>query len=449
MDKNELIKKDLLYNWHPYTQMKDCEADPPILIRNAKGSKLFDQDGKFYFDVISSWWCNVHGHSHEKIINAVNRQINKLDHTLFAGFTHEPAVELAEKLIDISPDNLKRVYYSDNGSTSVEVAMKMSFQYWKNRGELRKEKFLSLDKGYHGDTIGAMSVGGVDKYNAVFKPLFFDTYKTLAPYCYRCTSVKKDHACEFQCLANAEKILVEKNNEIAAIIIEPMVLGAGGMIIYPKEYLTGIGLLAKKYNVHLIVDEVATGFGRTGKMFASEHADILPDFMCVSKGITSGYLPLAATLTTQQIYDSFYADFKENKTFYHGHTYTANPIACAAANASIDLFHEEGTLNNATKINAHMVKFLNELKDLDHVGDVRSIGAIGAIELVENKKSKAMFPPEDRLGLKIYREGLKHNLILRPLGDIIYFFLPLSLKQDELEDIFMRSKKVLNSVLDL
>ena len=443
------IEKDLKYIWHPYTQMKDCQTLPPILIEKAKGIKLYDNKGKFYYDTISSWWCNVHGHNHPKIKAAIKKQLNALEHVLFAGFTHKPAILLAEKLISVTPENLEKVFYSDNGSTSVETALKMSFQYWQNIGQKRKIKFISLDIGYHGDTLGAMSVGGVDEFNKIFSPLFFPSFKVPSPYCYRCPIGKERSSCNIDCLKPLDEILKNNSGEIAAMIIEPLVMGAAGIIVYPKEYLKQAAELLKKHNVHLIVDEVATGFGRTGKMFACEHVNIQPDFMCLSKGITSGYLPLAATLTTDKIYQAFYDDYENRKTFYHGHTYTANPIACAAAIASLELFEQEDTLNRVSKIIPLLQKGLETFKDLQHVGDVRTIGLIGAIEIVKDRKSKSPFKPEERIGYRIYKKGLTKSLLLRPLGNVIYLFLPLCTKAKELEFILDNFYTILGNTTQL
>ena len=444
---SDTLKKDLEYVWHPYTQMKDCETLPPILIDRAGGVKLFDADGNFYYDTISSWWCNVHGHNHPDIKKAIKEQLDKIEHVLFAGFTHKPAVELAERLVSITPRNLTKVFYSDDGSTAVEVALKMSFQFWQNIGVEGKTKFLSLDAAYHGDTLGAMSVSGVDLFNKRFSPLFFDSFKAPSPYCYRCSAGREKGKCSLECLDRMEKILKENAKNIAAIILEPILMGAGGMIIYPPEYLTGVKKLSLKYGVHLILDEIAAGFGRTGKMFASEHAGVEPDIMCLSKGLTSGYLPIAATLTTKNIFDAFYDNYSELKTFYHGHTYTANPLACAAGIAAVGLFEKENTLDNVPKINAALNSFLESLKDHPVVGDIRSIGAVGAIELVKDKRTKEPFGIKERVGLEIYKEGLKNNLLLRPLGNIVYFFLPLSLTDAELKDIFDSTHKTLTKAL--
>jgi len=441
MDK--WIKKDLKYIWHPYTQMKDCQKFPPILIEKAKGIKLYDNKGNCYYDTISSWWCNIHGHSHPKINKAIKRQLNSFEHVLFAGFTHKPAIELAEKLVAITPKGLTKVFFSDNGSTAVEVALKMSFQYWQNIGKKKKTKFLSLDSGYHGDTIGAMSVSGVDLFNKVFSPLFFKSFKAPSPYCYRCPVGRDKSTCNIECANSLEAILKKKSKEIAALILEPLVMAAGGMIIYPSNYLKKAAWLAKKYNIHLILDEVASGFGRTGKMFACEHAKVKPDFICLSKGITSGYLPFAATLTTGKIYSAFYADYQKRKTFYHGHTYTANPISCAAALASLKVYKQENTLVNINKLIPVFHKRLETFRDLPLVGDVRSIGMIGAIELVKNKRTKKPFSLKERIGLKVYKKGLEEGLILRPLGSIVYLYLPLSITASQLDTVLNKTFKVL------
>jgi len=445
--KEDLVKRDLKHVWHPYTQMKDCESMPPIPIARAEGIKLYDYNGNFYYDTISSWWCNVHGHNHPAIKSAIIEQLDSLEHVLFAGFTHKPAVELAERLVSITPENLTKVFYSDNGSTAVEIALKMSFQYWHNTGKSKKTKFLSLDRAYHGDTMGTMAISGVDLFNKKFEGFFFESYKAPTPYCYRCPCGKEKETCSIECLGKMEEVLKEKSDEIAAIVLEPILMGAGGMIIYPPEYLKGARDLADKYGTHLILDEVATGFGRTGKMFASEHAQVEPDFMCVSKGITSGTMPLSATLTTEEVFRAFYDDYDNLKTFYHGHTYTANPLACAAAVASIDLFEKEKTLNRVGSINIMIESFLEVMSVLPLVGDARCIGSVGAIELVKNKETKEPFDPSERMGLKIYKAGLKRNLLLRPLGDVIYFFLPLSSKTEEVDDIFYRAADVIHSVL--
>ncbi|MCX5696896.1 MAG: adenosylmethionine--8-amino-7-oxononanoate transaminase [Candidatus Omnitrophica bacterium] len=443
---NTWLKKDLKYIWHPYTQMAHCRKFPPILIEKAKGIKLFDAEGRWYYDTISSWWCNVHGHNHPAIKKAIKNQLDCLEHVLFSGFTHRPAIQLSEKLISLAPGRLTKVFFSDNGSTSVEIALKLSFQYWRNIGNTAKTRFISLDRGYHGDTVGTMSVSGVDLFNKLFQPLLFSGYKVPTPYCYRCPMGKERASCVVDCIKPLEKLLTEKSKKICGMILEPMVLGAGGMIVYPKEYLARAASLCKKFNVHLILDEVATGFGRTGKMFACEHAgNLTPDFLCLSKGITAGYLPFGATLTTDEVYRAFCDEHDSQKTFYHGHTYTANPLACAAALASLEVFEKNRVLDKVNQVIPFFHNRLQGFRELPLVGDVRQLGLIGALELVENKKTKKALDSGKRLGYKIYEQGLKKRLVLRPMGNIIYFFLPLCVKKSELHDILKRSYRVIEA----
>jgi len=440
------IKKDLQCIWHPYTQMKDCQKWPPVLIERAKGAKLYDDKGNFYYDTISSWWCNVHGHNHPKIKAAIKKQLNSLEHVLFAGFTHKPAILLAEKLVSITPKNLTKVFFSDNGSTAVEAALKMSFQYWRNTGKKTKTKFLSLDLAYHGDTIGALSVGGDTVFNKVFDALRFESFKVPSPYCYRCPVGKQRNSCDIDCIKPLESTLKKNKNQIAAIILEPLLMGAAGMIVYPVEYLKQAAELAKKYDVHLILDEVATGFGRTGKMFACQHASVQPDFICLAKGITSGTLPFAATLTTDEIYNAFYDDYEKFKTFYHGHTYTANPLGCAAALASLEIFEEEKTLEKVKTLIPVFHTGMEKFKPLRFVGDVRYIGMVGVIELVRDKKTKQLFGVKERIGQRIFQKGLKEHLILRPLGNVIYLFPPLSITKTQLTDILRKTFKIIEGL---
>ncbi|MBI4972804.1 MAG: adenosylmethionine--8-amino-7-oxononanoate transaminase [Candidatus Omnitrophica bacterium] len=447
MQIDKWLKKDLEFIWHPYTQMKEAKKFPPILIERAEGIKLYDEQGNFYYDTISSWWCNVHGHNHPKIKKAIKKQLNSLEHVLLAGFTHRSAICLAERLISIAPKNLTKVFFSDNGSTAVEIALKMSFQYRKNLGEKKKKKFISLDRGYHGDTIGTMSVSGIDLFNKRFSSLFFSSFKIPSPYCYRCPVNKSQGNCLTECIKPMESLLKEKAPEITAIILEPLLMAAAGMIVYPQEYLKKAAALAKEYHVHLILDEVATGFGRTGKMFACEYVNgIEPDFMCLSKGVTAGYLPLGITLTTDKVYKTFSADYQENKTFYHGHTYTGNPLCCSAALASLEIFEEEKTLFKIKDTIPLFHRGLERFRGLPLVGDVRQLGLIGALELVKDKKTKRGFDFKERIGLEVYKRGLKRNLILRPLGNVVYLWLPLCTKRNELEDILDKTYQVIESL---
>ena len=335
--------------------------------------------------------------------------------------------------------------FSDNGSTAVETALKMSFQYWRNIGRRKKTKFISLDLAYHGDTIGAMSVGGNTVFSREFDSLLFDSFKVPTPYCYRCPLGKQRVSCSIDCIKPLESTLKKHKDRVAAVILEPLLLAAGGMIVYPVEYLKQAASLAKKYNVHLILDEVATGFGRTGKMFACQHASIQPDFLCLAKGITSGTLPFAATLTTNKIYNAFYDDYEKFKTFYHGHTYTANPIGCAAALASLEIFEQEKTLRRLKTLIPIFHSGMEKFRPLLFVGDVRYIGMVGALELVKNKKTKQPFDIKKRIGQQIFQKGLKENLILRPLGNVIYLFLPLNITKTQLDNILERTFRVVAS----
>jgi adenosylmethionine-8-amino-7-oxononanoate aminotransferase len=433
--------------WHPYTQMKDFDEDGPLFVDRAEGVFLFDKDGTPYYDCISSWWCIVHGHNHPRMKSAIKDQLERLEQVHFAGTTHEKAISLAERLIELTPDNITRVFYSDNGSTSCEVALKISYQYWKQAGQPEREKFVALERGYHGDTIGTMSLGGTSGFHSVFSPLFFQSYRIPSPYCYRCPAGKKGpDACSLECLSPFEKLLEEKGREIAGVILEPLLQGAGGMIVYPVKYLIKVARLSKKYGFHLILDEVATGFGRTGKMFAHEYAGILPDFLCLSKGLTGGYLPMGATLTTDEVYLAFYDDYSKGKTFFHGHTFTGNPLAASAAVASLDIFREENVLEKAKEKTAFLQEEKERFRDLPLVGDVRGLGMVAAFELVKDKDTKTAFDPLMRMGYRVYKEGLKKGLILRPLGDVNYLFLPLSITTDEMKDVLERTYSVFSSL---
>ncbi|MHB9106249.1 MAG: adenosylmethionine--8-amino-7-oxononanoate transaminase [Armatimonadota bacterium] len=444
---NEWIEKDLACIWHPYTQMSTLRDNPPLLIERAEGLKLYDADGNWYYDTTSSWWCNMHGHGEPRLREVVSRQMAELDHTLFGAITHRPAVALAERLIAVAPQGLTRVFYSDNGSTANEVAMKMSVQYWRNTGRPEKHRFVSLERGFHGDTIGCMSVGGVDLFRGAFGPLLFPSQQAPAPYCYRCPAGRDPATCGLACLAGLEKIVADGAGEIAAIIMEPLLLGAGGMIIYPPAYLAGAARLAKRYGAHLILDEIATGFGRTGTMFACEQAGVSPDFLCLSKGLTGGLLPLAATLTTEEVYDAFLGPAGGTRTFYHGHTFTANPTGCALALASMDLFEENRLLERVATTAPQLRDGLSRFAGLPHVGDIRCIGVVGAIELVRDPATREPFPPGDPLLARIYAESLRHGLILRPIGNVIYLFLPQVTMPEELADILERMQTVLERTL--
>lgn len=447
MDPKTWLRKDLRHSWHPYTQMSTLVTEPPMLIDRAEGLFLFDAEGNRYYDAISSWWCIVHGHGHPRIREAVTRQMERLDHVLFAGVTHEPAVRLASRLAAIAPEGLSRVFFSDNGSTAVEVALKMSLQCWRNLGREERTGFICLDHGYHGDTTGCMSVSGVEAFLRAFRPILFPARRVPAPYCYRCPVGKAYPGCGVSCIAALGDALREGGETVAAVILEPLLLGAGGMIVYPPEFLSRAAALTRTLGVHLILDEVATGFGRTGTMFACEQAGVSPDFLCLSKGLTGGTMPLAATLTTAEVYNSFLGGPDSGKTFYHGHTYTANPVGCAAALASLDLFEEEGLVDRVACLAPRLAEGVRELAGLPLVGDVRGIGTVAALELVRDKETKEPLPGTAPLFRELRHEGLRRGLFLRPLGNVVYLFLPQAVTSEALDDILDRFIGTLRAVL--
>ncbi|MDD3419401.1 MAG: adenosylmethionine--8-amino-7-oxononanoate transaminase [Candidatus Gastranaerophilales bacterium] len=445
----ELIQKDLEYIWHPFTQMKDFEEHKPIVIDHGKGIYVYDLKGNKYIDAVASWWVNTLGHSNDRLNKALCDQANKIEHILLAGFTHEPAITLAQKLVEISPEPLKKVFFSDNGSTAVEVAIKMAYQYWVQVGKPEKSKFVAIKNSYHGDTLGVVSIGGCDLFHKLYKPLLFDIEQSPSPYCYRCPMGKEKGKCNFECAYAVEDILKKESHNIAGMVVEPMIQGSGGMIIYPPEYLKIIRELCDKYDILLIDDEVAMGFGRTGKFVACEHADITPDIMCLAKGITAGYMPLAVTLCTQKIYDAFYDDYEKTKTFYHGHSFTGNPLACAVAVENLKILEEEKIFEkNQPKIK-HFGKKLQEFYKLPNVGDVRHLGMIGAVEIVKDKKTKEPFPFEKRVEMEIYREGLKNGIIMRPMGNTFYFMPPYVITEDEIDLMLDIAYKSIEKVLSV
>ncbi len=454
--KEEILEIDREHIWHPFTQMKDYETRDPLVIVEGKGPRLKTIDGQWLYDTVSSWWTNIHGHCHPALMQAIAEQTKHLDHVIFAGFTHPYAVEVVERLGKFLPKELRRFFFSDDGSTAVEVALKMAFQYWQNQGKKEKTRFVCLEYAYHGDTLGAVSVGGVDLFHQLYKPLTFKTFRVKAPYCYRCpenpsqgfTLEAKLPPCQLSCLEDLRKLLDKRASEICAIIVEPRLLAAGGMIVYPKEYLQGLVELARSHEVLVIFDEVATGFGRTGTMFALEQAGVVPDIICLAKGLTGGCLPMALTVATEEIYQAFYADYLEGKTFFHGHSFTANPMACAVAIASLKLFETEDPLSQGQEVREYFHRLLVELfADEPYVGDIRYIGYVGAIELVADKAQKGPFPMEKRLGFQIYLASLKKGLILRPLGDVIYWFLPFCVTEEEVSEILTLSRETIREVM--
>ena len=437
MTKEEWIEKDLKYVWHPDTQHKQYEGDnyKPTLIERGEGIYIYDSDGNKYIDAISSWWVNTLGHSVPRLNKVLTEQANKIEHVLLADFTHKPAIELAEKLIKLAGEPFSKVFYSDDGSTAVEVAIKMAYQYWYQKGQSQKKHFVSMTDSYHGDTLGSVSVGGISLYKEIFKPLVFETMKVCAPYCYRCPKNNTKETCSIQCIKDVEMLFEKRGFEIAAIIVEPLVQGAAGMRMYPIEYLKRLRKLCDEYNILLIDDEVAMAFGRTGKHFAFEHANIKPDIFCVAKGITAGYIPLAATIATNKIYQAFHDDYHKLKAFYHGHSFTGNPIACAIAVENLKIMEEENIIENLhPKINAFK-KSLEKFKDLKNVGDIRHIGMIGALEIVKDKTTKEPHHFSERIGHKIFLEAMKRGALLRPTGNVIYFIPPLIITEGQIEEL--------------
>ena len=413
-----MMQRDLEVIWHPCTQMKDHETLPLIPISSGKGVYLYDFEGNSYIDAVSSWWVNLFGHANTKINERIKTQLDTLEHVLLAGFTHEPAVELAHKLVNITPKVLKKVFYVDNGSSAVEAALKMSYHYHLNLGK-RKALFLSLTNSYHGETIGALSVGDVSLYKETYAPLLIANEQVPVPK-------DQSEAAAKVALDILESVLKEKAEEIAALIFEPLIQGAGGMHMYHPSYLTGARALTKAYDVHLIADEIMTGFGRTGKMFAFDHTEVSPDFMTLSKGLTGGYLPLSVVMTTDEIYSAFYCDYNEYKAFLHSHSYTGNPLACAAALATLEIFEQNDILGENEKKAVYIMEKLNKFLELPNVKEVRQQGMVTAIELKG-------YDTKERIGLRLYEYALSKGVLLRPLGHIIYFMPPYVISYEEID----------------
>ncbi|MBI5186093.1 MAG: adenosylmethionine--8-amino-7-oxononanoate transaminase [Nitrospinae bacterium] len=439
---------DKSFVWHPFTQMRDWLNEDPLIIERGEGSYLFDTEGKSYLDGVSSIWVTTHGHRKREINQGIKAQLNKVAHSTMLGLGNVPAAELAGKLIEIAPKGIKKVFYSDCGSTAVEIALKMAFQYWMHRegADSKRKKFVFLNQSYHGDTLGAMGVGGIDLFHDLFRPLLFDSYKIPNPYCYRCSLNRSYPSCGLACADEAEAVVKSHSREIAALIIEPMAQGAGGVIVYPKGYLRKIADICRKHGILLIADEVATGFGRTGKMFACEHEGVEPDILCVSKGITGGYLPLAATLTGDEIFSAFLGDYKELKTFFHGHTYTGNPLACAAALENLKLFRKEKTLRKMRNKIEFIRKGLERFKGLEHVGEVRQMGFMVGIELVRDKAAKEPFAFEEKAGVRVIQEARRRGVIIRPLGNVVVMVPHLSFSLKELKTLLDVTYKSIQAV---
>ena len=432
IDKETLAAWDKRYLWHPFTQMQDWLAEAPVIIARGEGCYLIDVDGNRYIDGVASMWTSVHGHNHPELNTALKTQVDKVAHSTLLGYSNIPAIELAKKLVELTPVGLNKVFYSDNGSTAVEIALKMVYQYWQHRGEPQRKLFVHFDKAYHGDTIGAMSVGGIDSFHATFDSLLFKGLRVSAPETYRSRHTN-DSVIKTQWLNAVENVLSTHSGQIAGIILEPLIQGAGGMLLSPRGFLKELSALAKQWKTLLIVDEVMTGFGRTGKMWACEHEAVTPDLLCTAKGLAAGYLPLAATLATDEIYNAFLGEYKDLKTFFHGHTFTGNPLACAVALENIAIFERENLLSRLQPTIEHFKNRLQEFYRLSHVSDVRVCGLAAGIDLMKNPDTHTPYPFEEKVGIRVCKEALTRGALLRPLVNTIVLMPPLQVSISALD----------------
>jgi len=424
MTSSRKIKSyDLDYIWHPFTQMKEYLSEDPLVIENSDGVYLIDSDGNRYIDGVSSLWVNIHGHNVSKINTAIKKQVDKLAHSTLLGVTNPSASLLAKKLIDIAPNGLKKVFYSGDGASAVEVALKMAFQYWLIKGKKNKNKFVCLKGGYHGDTLGAVSVGGIDAFHSTFKPLLFESYKV------------SSYDSSDSTISELGNLLEKKADSIAALILEPYVQAAGGIKVAKEGYLKDIKKLCDKFNILLILDEVATGFGRTGEMFACDHDNVCPDILVLGKGLTGGYLPLSATITTSDIFETFLGEHEELKAFFHGHSYSGNPLACSAAIANLEIFEEEKTILKVKEIIKIFEDELKEFSGLKHVSSIRNKGLMAGIDLMKDPENNTSYDLKDRVAKKVCDIAKTEGILIRPLGDTIVMMPPVSIKQKELKKL--------------
>lgn len=441
-------EEDLKYIWHPCSQMKDYETLAPIVVEHAQDINLYDTNGNCYKDVISSWWCNLLGHCNPRINQAIKKQLDTLEHVIFANFTHKTAITLCQKLMEVLPKGLCKFNFADNGSAAIEMSMKMSFQYHQQVGHTEKKRFMALSDAYHGETIGALSVGACDLYTQIYKPILMDVVRVDGPDCFRCSYGKCRDNCNCECFERAEKTFEQYGDETCAMLVEPLLQGSAGMKVYPPLYLVKLRALCDKYNVHLIADEIATGYGRTGKMFAFDHAGVSPDIMCLSKGLTGGYMPMSICITTQEIYDAFYDDYGKGKAFMHSHTYAGNPLACSAAIEVLNILKDEQIIEKANQNAKYFNKIINEkFAILPNVGEIRHLGLINAIEIVKDKQTKEPYPSHLRLGYQIYKKALKKGVLLRPLGDVIYFNPPLIIQPEDMDLVTNIARDCMSDVL--
>lgn len=435
MQQHPLAQRDLQVLWHPCTQMKDHEWLPMIPIKRGIGIWLEDFEGNRYLDAISSWWVNLFGHCHPHINNKIKAQLDTLEHVILAGFSHAPVIELSQRLVDINPTTLTRCFYGDNGSSAVEIALKMSFHYWRNKGNHNKTKFITLNNGYHGETLGALAVGNVPLYKDTYGPLLMETLTVPSPDCYYRESGESTRDYSERMFEHMETMLAQHANETCAVIIEPLVQCAGYMRMYNPIYLKMLREACDRYNVHLIADEIAVGFGRTGTLFACEQADVSPDFMCLAKGLTGGYLPLSVTLTTDKIYEAFYDDYENLTAFLHSHSFTGNPLGCAAALATLEIFEQQDVLQNNRSLAETLSTATEHLKDHPKVAEVRQTGMVLAIEMIKDKKNRIPYPWQERRGLRVYQHALERGVLLRPLGDVIYFMPPYVITKQQIQHL--------------
>jgi adenosylmethionine-8-amino-7-oxononanoate aminotransferase len=431
-DPETLGRWDREHLWHPFTQMQGFREEELLIVSRGEGVYLYDSAGQRYLDGVSSLWANVHGHRRRELDEALVAQLNQVAHSTLLGLAHPAAIVLARRLAEIAPPGLSKVFFSDNGSTAVEVALKLAFQYWHNLGQTDKRRFLKLGGGYHGDTLGAVSVGGISLFHDLYRPLLFDSLEAPAPYCYRCLH-RED--CSLNCLSVLEEQVATHHGELAAVILEPLMQGAAGMIPQPPGYLARVREVTRRHGVLLIADEVATGFGRTGTMFACQQEEVSPDLICLAKGITGGYLPLAATLATEEIYTAFLGDFAEFKAFFHGHTYTGNPLAAAVGLASLEIFARDRVLEDLPAKVELLGRHLEAMAAHPRVGDVRQRGLMAGVELVQDQETGEPFPVGRRTGHQVILAARRLGAILRPLGDVIVLMPPLCISLEELEEL--------------
>ncbi len=433
LNYDKLKELDHSYLWHPFTQMQEWLAEEPCIIEQGEGHYLIDVNGRRYLDGVSSLWCNIHGHRKKELDDAIRAQLDRISHSTFLGLSHVPGIQLAQKLVEVAPKGLQRVFYSDSGASAVEVALKMAVQYWQLKGETKRTLIASLAESYHGDTVGSMSLGYSETFHRYHKNLLFPVLRITPPHVFRYYEGMNEMSALDAAIGDAERKLIENKNSLAALVMEPLMQGAAGMWAQPVGYLQALHEICRRNGILLVLDEVATGFGRTGKMFACEHAGVTPDILCLAKGITGGYLPLAATLTSEEVFAGFLGEYKDFKTFFHGHTYTGNPLGCAVALANLELFRREKIVEKMQPAIPYLHKRLSEeFLSMSHVSDVRQWGFMVGIELVEDKAVRKGYPPENRIGHRVIIEARKRDLMIRPLGDIIILMPPLSITDAEL-----------------